>query len=119
VRTLLSVFAGYAIFVISAIVLFRVSGQDPHLEASTQFVIGSTLYGMFFAALAGYIATKLAKGVSPVPAIALCAIIAFLGGITLIMRPAGGPRWSQLATLVFIAPMALAGGLVRLRRAVR
>ena len=117
-RALLSIFAGYAIFVVSAVLLFKVTGEQPDAQASTGFMVGSTLYGMFFAALGGYAATVLARGVSPVPAIALCLLIAVLGGIALIMRP-DGTRWSQIATVLVMAPMALLGGLVRLRRIAR
>jgi RsiW-degrading membrane proteinase PrsW (M82 family) len=115
-RTLFSVFVGYAIFVVSAILLFRIIGQEPHAQASTAFMVGSTLYGMFFAAVGGYVATVIARGVSPMPAIALCLLIAVLGGLALAMRPESTTRWSQIATVLFMAPMALVGGLVRLRR---
>jgi hypothetical protein len=118
-RTLLSVFAGYAIFVAAAVLLFKLIGEQPHAQPSTGFMVGSTLYGMFFAALSGYVATVLARGVSPLPAIALCLLIAVLGGVALIMRPDSATRWSQIATVLFMAPMALIGGLVRLRRVAR
>ena len=117
-RTLLSVLAGYVIFVASAVLLFKLIGE-PHAQPSTGFMVGSTLYGMIFAALSGYVATVLARGVSPVPAIALCLLIAVLGGIALIARPDSAARWSQIATVLFMAPMALLGGLVRLRRVAR
>ena len=118
-RTLLSVFAGYAIFVASAVLLLRLIGEQPHEQAATAFMVGSTVYGMVFAALGGYVATVLARGVSPVPAIALCLLIAVLGGLAMLMRPDSAARWSQIATVLFMAPMALLGGLVRLRRAAR
>ena len=115
-RTLLSVFAGYAIFVASAVLLLRFIGEQPHEQPSTVFMLGSTLYGMLFAALGGYVATVLARGVSPVPAIALCLLIAVLGGLAMMLRPDSATRWSQIATVLFMAPMALVGALLRLRR---
>ena len=115
-RTLLSVFVGYAIFVVSAVLLFRIIRTDPHTQATTAFMIGSTVYGMFFAAVAGYVATVLARGTSPVPALGVFAVIAVLGVIALVAKPEGTTLWSQLATVFFMSPMALVGGLLRLRR---
>ncbi len=117
-RTLISVFAGYAIFVVSAVLLFRLTGAEPHEQATFAFMAGTTLYGMFFAAVAGYVATLLARGTSALPALAVCIIIAVLGGVALLARPDEATRWSQLATVFVMAPMSLVGGLVRLRRVV-
>jgi hypothetical protein len=118
-RALLAVFTGYAIFVASALLLFNLTGEQPHAQASTGFMVGSTMYGMFFAALGGYVATMLARGVSPVPAIALCLLIALLAAVALIGGAETSTRWSQIATVLFMAPMALLGGLLRLRRVAR
>jgi hypothetical protein len=118
-RTLLAVFTGYVLFVATAVLLFNLTGEQPHAQASTGFMVGSTMYRMFFAALGGYVATVLARGVSPVPAIALCLAIAVPAGVALIAAPDTGARWSQIATALFMAPMALLGGLLRLRRVAR
>jgi len=118
-RTLLSVFIGYAIFVVSALVLFRITGAEPQAQVTTAFVIGSTLYGMLFAAVGGYVATVIARGNSPVPALALFAVIAVLGVVALAAKSEGTTQVLKLATVFLMSPMALVGGLVRLRRAAK
>ena len=116
-RTFLSVFVGYAIFVVSALVLFRLTGAVPQAQVTTAFVVLSTVYGMFFAAVGGYVATLIARGTSPVPALALFAVIAVLGVIALVGKSEGTTQVLKLATVFLMAPMALLGGLVRLRQA--
>jgi hypothetical protein len=115
-RTLLSVFVGYAIFVVSALVLFRITGAVPQAQVTTAFVIISTLNGMFFAAVGGYVATAIARGKSPVPALALFGVIAVLGVIALVGKAEGTTQLLKLATVFLMSPMALVGGLLRLRR---
>jgi uncharacterized oligopeptide transporter (OPT) family protein len=115
-RTFLSVFVGYAIFVVSALVLFRITGAVPQAQVSTAFVIISTLNGMFFAGVGGYVATVIARGNSPVPALALFAVIAVLGVIALVGKSEGTTQVLKLATVFLMSPMALLGGLLRLRQ---
>jgi hypothetical protein len=39
VRSVLAVIAGYVVFALSAILLFRLSGRDPHAPAEIGFVL--------------------------------------------------------------------------------
>jgi hypothetical protein len=60
-RSILAVFVGYAIFAGSGVALFQLSGQDPHGEASTPFMVGAVVYGIVFALLGGYISGWIAS----------------------------------------------------------
>ena len=47
-RTVIAVIAGYVIFAASAVLLFNLTGHDPHAVASGQFMMVSIVYGMAF-----------------------------------------------------------------------
>ena len=60
-RKILSVIAGYAIFVITSLGLFKISGQKPHSDPTPVFVIVTAIYGIgssFIAGLAAYIISQ-------------------------------------------------------------
>jgi RsiW-degrading membrane proteinase PrsW (M82 family) len=115
-RSVGAVIVGYLVFAVSAVTLFAVTGRDAHAEAPVWFMVGSTLYGMLFAFVGGYIAARLA-GRSPVGhALAITAIIALGTLVSIFTRPAGGTIWSQLTALFLMAPLATVGGWVASRR---
>ena len=116
-RSVGSVIVGYLVFAVSAVALFAITGRDAHAEAPVWFMVGSTLYGMLFAAVGGgYIAARLAAA-SPVGhALAITVIIALGTLVSIFTRPAGGTIWSQLAALFLMAPSATLGGWVDWRR---
>jgi hypothetical protein len=111
-RTFLAIVAGYAIFALSAVVLFQLTGAEPHSQASITFMVLSTLYGMVFAFLAGYAATRLAARHDRRAGAAVMMLIAAGAVGALIALPKGDSPWSAVATLVFMAPMALVAASV-------
>lgn len=116
-RSIGAVLTGYLVFAVSAVLLFKLAARDPHAAAPLGFIILTTLYGMTFAILAGYVAAWLA-GRRPLDhAIALAALIASGGLISMVLSAEGGARWSQVGAVVLMAPAAILGGLIR-RRAV-
>jgi drug/metabolite transporter (DMT)-like permease len=115
-RTFLSILAGYAIFALSAVALFQISGAEPHKNASPAFMVGTTLYGMFFVFLAGYTATRIARRTDNGAGAIVMVIIAAAALGALIALPDGDSPWSVIATLAFMAPMALVGGIVARRK---
>ena len=119
-RTLLGVVFGYLVFGISAFVLFRVAGVDPHAPAPTAFIVGSIVYGMAFAALGGVIAVAIGRR-GALPSVAVAVIIA-LGALASIVATRGrgvGALWSPVAALVLMAPSAAGAGSWRARRSAR
>jgi len=113
VRSVLAVIAGYLVFAVSAILLFRLSGHDPHAPAETGFVIVTILYGMFFATLAGFLAALLGKRFEMEHALAVASLIAALGAASLLASVKSGAIWTQLAAILIIAPCAMLGGHLR------
>ena len=115
-RSIGSVFLGYLVFALSAFAFFQMSGQAPHAPAPLPVMLGSTLVGVVFALIGGYLAAALA-GRRPAAHGYAVAVILALGAVVSLASTIGhGAIWSQLAALVFMAPSAAAGGWIRARR---
>ncbi len=110
-RRTIAVFVGYMIFAVSAGLLFKLSGHNPHATASLMFMIISTVYGMVFAALGGFVATKLSGSAQ-----AVGALIALGAAASLVMSPSTDAKWSQLSAILFMAPSAVFGGALLVRK---
>lgn len=115
-RSVLGVVVGYVIFALSAVLLFQVSGQNPHGVVSSQFMMLSILSGMLFSALGGWVAEKIAKNPWK-PAIALAVAIAVGAIASILATPNTESRWSQWSAVILMAPSALIGGWLATRRA--
>jgi hypothetical protein len=113
-RSIVAVVAGYALFAVSAAILFPLIGRDPHAPAPPTFVIWTTVYGIVFAAAGGYAAAAIARRRPRVHAAIVGALIAVGAVVSLVAAP-GDARWSQLAALFLMAPAAAAGGMLRPR----
>ncbi len=114
-RRILGVVVGYVIFAASAVLLFRLSGHDPHAQQSVSFMVGSVLYGMVFAALGGYASAALGGGNARVQGGVVGIIIALGATMSMLAGPNAGPMWSRLGALFLMAPSAAVGGILRAR----
>jgi hypothetical protein len=115
-RSIVAVVAGYLIFGISAAVLFGATGVDPHAPASMAFMIGSTIYGMVFAGLGGFVATRIAPSNPHIHAFIVGALIDAGAIISIVAQPGAGEIWSQVAAIAFMSTTAiLVGALVMIR----
>ena len=115
-KSLLAVLIGYLVFGISAVVLFQVAGVDPHQQPGIGFRIGSTVYGVFFAILAGYSAARIAGKNEIKHSVGVACIIALLAGISILAQPRIESHWSQYSALILMAPAATLGGWLRTRQ---
>jgi hypothetical protein len=113
-RDILAIILGYAIFVISAVLLFKLSGVEPHQEPSIGFMIASVAFGMAFSFAGGFVTQLLSKSASLVVNYALAFIIAAFAAFS--MFETSGNHYSQIAAIFVFAPASILGGLVRLRR---
>ena len=113
VKSIAGVVVGYLMFAVSAVLLFQMTGRDPHAEQSMGFVVVTTLYGMAFAAAGGFVAGTIATRKPRQHAAAVALVLAIGASLSMLTQPGAGSRWSQLTALVFMAPAALAGGFVR------
>ncbi len=115
-KSVLAVLIGYAIFGVSAVLLFQLAAVDPHQIPSLGFRIGSIVYGILFAFLAGYAGAHIAGKAEMKHASGVAAIIALLAVISIIAQPGLESHWSQYSALILMAPAAIAGGWFRKRQ---
>jgi len=111
----MAVVAGYLIFAGSAVLLFRLSGVDPHSPAPAGFEAFTIAYGLVFASLGGFVTGKIAGRANLGCGIALALVIALGATVSLIARPGRGALWTQTAALFLFAPASIAGDWVRKR----
>ena len=114
-RSLMAILLGYAVFAVSAVALFAISGQDPHSPARASFMIVSILYGACFGVAAGFVAAWVARKAYFVHAFAVGCIIALGAAASLIARPGEGAFWTQFSAMLLFAPLTLLGGHLRAR----
>jgi hypothetical protein len=112
-RTIAGIIIGYLVFALSAVALFRFTGHQPHTPANLSFEITATLYGMFFAFMAGYWGLAIAGRRDLWAAIFIAVAMAAGATVSLFQL---GFSWSPVAALVFMVPAELAGGYVRMKK---
>jgi len=119
IRSIVAIIVGYFVFAVSAVLLFRLSGVDPHAAVPTWFLLATVLYGCAFSALGGYLAAWIAGRRAFLHAAVLTIVIAAGALASLIARPGKGAIWSQLTALLLMAPSALLGGYFSEQRSLR
>ncbi len=114
IKKILSVIVGYAIFVVGSLLLFQLSGQNAHAEATLNFQLITAVYGTAFSFLSGLVVPLIAKSKN----LTLNYILAFVlaGFATFSFFKAEGSHWTQLMAIVIFAPTSILGGLYYLRR---
>ncbi|MCP9770817.1 hypothetical protein EGI22_23175 [Lacihabitans sp. LS3-19] len=110
----LSVIAGYAVFVIFSVALFRFAGQKPHAEASLYFMILAAICGILYSVLAGFVVNLISKSKSLDMNYFLAAIIAGFAAFS--MSKSEGSHWTQILAILIFAPVSILGGYLRLRK---
>ena len=113
-RTILGVIAGYAIFAVSAVLLFQLTGVDAHADASIGFMIFTIAYGIVFSFLGGVAAYLIARTgtlmVNHILATLMAAFAAFS------WFSSAGNHYTQIAAVFLFAPASLFGGIYYSRR---
>jgi hypothetical protein len=107
-RKILGIIVGYAIFVISSLLLFKVSGQTPHADATIRFMILTAAYGAVFSFISGFVSPFIAKTKDLKLNYVLAIIIA--GFATFSFFKATGNHWTQLLAIFIFAPVSILGG---------
>ena len=115
IRSTIAVLLGYVVFAGSAVILFQVSGHRPHAAASLPFEAGTLVYGIFFAAIGGWLAAWIAARRPIEHGIILAAVIA-IGAIISLLFSDAAATWSQWSALLFMAPAAIGGSYWRSRQ---
>jgi hypothetical protein len=119
VRLLGGILFGYLFFALTAVLIFQLSGRDPHAGADPAFMVGTIGAGMLGALTGGYIGAAIAKRRERVAGVAIAVIIAAAAALSLVAQPGDGARWSQWAALLLMSPAAFLGAFIRARRVSR
>lgn len=114
IRQTLSVIAGYAIFVVTSLAFFKISGQKPHSDPTTLFAILTAIYGTVFSFIAGLVTRLLSKTRNLKINYMLAFIIA--GFATFSLLKSEGNHWTQLLAICIFAPVSISGGIFYNRR---
>ena len=114
-RSVGAVIAGYFVFAVSAVLLFQLSGRDPHADLPFTFKLASTIWGAVFALVGGWLAAHVSVRRPATHAAAVAAVIA-AGALLSLAFDRSGARWSQLAALLAMAPCAWLGGVLAARQ---
>src|SRR5580692_9295210 len=96
-RAILAVVTGYLVFAVSGALLFQLSGQDPHATPGVLFGIVAVVYGIAFAALAGFLAARIALRNKLIASASVGGIIAAGATVSLILSGRQSSTWSQLS----------------------
>jgi hypothetical protein len=110
-RFLFGVITGYLVFAISGALWFQLAGQNPHATPSLLFGIASVLYGIVFAVIAGFVATRTA-GRADLAASMVVGVVIGAGALASLLLDRQHAIWSQVSALLLMAPGAYAGGVV-------
>lgn len=113
IKQILGVVAGYAIFVVSSILLFRISGVKPHSDASGVFMILTFAYGTIFSGISGFFCQLISKTKSLKINYILSVIMA--GFATFSLLKSDGSSWTQLLAIIVFAPVSVLGGYILIK----
>ncbi|RZJ51667.1 MAG: hypothetical protein EOO44_14200 [Flavobacterium sp.] len=113
-RKILSVIVGYMIFVISSLLLFRISGVKPHSETPIPFMLLTLIYGTFFSLISGFV-TQFIAGTKTLKVNYFLFVI-MAGFATFSLFKSSGNSWTQLLAIFVFAPVSIFGGYFLIKR---
>jgi hypothetical protein len=114
-RSIAAVIAGYFVFGVSAVLLFQLSGRDPHDAAPGAFMLATTVWGAVFALVGGWLAAHVAVR-RPATHAAIVAVLIATGALLSILLDRAGAHWTHIAAAVVMAPCAWLGGVLASRQ---
>lgn len=115
IRSVIAIIAGYAVFLISSVLLFRITNRDPRDPAAIAFFLFTLAYGSCFGLLAGQITARIAGCRYLQNATIVAALIALTALIPILVNPRAGSPWTELAAILIVAPCVLLGAYIRSR----
>lgn len=114
IRRIGGIVAGYAIFVVSSLALFKLSGQNPHADPAIAFVIIILIYGAFFSGLSGFTAQLISKTANLKINYMLAFVIAGFAAFSFLKSE--GNHWTQILAIFIFAPASVYGGMIYNKR---
>jgi hypothetical protein len=109
---------GFVVFTGACVMLFYFSGYDPHAGVSRSFQVISIVCGVIFALASGYI-TAMISPASPMRPAIIVALLISVSAILSMLTSGSAEMWSQLATVLLMAPSVVIGARLRRDHSVR
>ena len=106
-RVFSGVVFGYLLFELLWRGVFQVTDTDPHAPASISFELGTVVFGLLFALLAGYIASFIGGRPHFIAAWIAGGLVALTAVAVMIAKVVA---WPQVMQLFFMAPAVVNGG---------
>ena len=110
-RSAVAVLAGVLVFSLASVLLFQISGRPPEVWPGIRFAAFAIVYGAIFAAVGGYVATRLAPRAPMTHAAGVAVALLAAASISYFIQAPGASLWSLIVTIAVSAPAALAGGM--------
>jgi hypothetical protein len=111
IRKILSVVAGYMVFAVSSVLLFNLTSQHPHQDASVAFKCVTIVYGIFFSILSGFVVQLIAVQKNLTLNYILAVLMGLLAALSLLTST--GNHWTQLLAIFIFAPSSIVGGYLK------
>lgn len=113
-RNTIGIIIGYAVFVISAVLLFQLSGIDPHADPTPGIVALTVGYGLIFSFVGGLVAQLISMSGTLTIHYILALVMAGFAAFS--MFKTDGNHYTQLAAICLFAPASILGGIIYLKR---
>jgi hypothetical protein len=110
VRNIAAVVVGYLVFAVSALLLFKLGGIDPHAEAGIGTMLLVVAFGAIFSFVAGFVAKVIAASRTLSINVALAALMFAFAAFSSLQST--GDHYTQFAAMFIFAPVSILGGLV-------
>ena len=109
IRLIVSIIAGYAIFVATSLTFFKLSGHNPHANPTSLFIITTAFCGVVFSFTSGFVTKLIAKTANLKVNYVLAFII--IGFATFSYFKSTGNHWTQIMAIFIFGPVSVLGGL--------
>ena len=109
-RNIAAVIVGYLVFAVSALLLFKLAGIDPHAETGTRIVLLVVVFGAVFSFVAGIVTKAVASSSSLVVNFVLAVLIFAFAAFSALQS--SGNHYTQIAAMFVFAPVSILGGYV-------
>ncbi|HVW96465.1 MAG TPA: hypothetical protein VHA56_10910 [Mucilaginibacter sp.] len=113
-KNILSVIAGYALFAVSSVLLFNLTGQQPHADVPSGFKILTVFYGLFFSIASGFVLQLIARQRKLRLNFILAMLMFALAAVSMVTS--SGSHWTQWFAMLIFAPASILGGYLRIRQ---
>jgi peptidoglycan/LPS O-acetylase OafA/YrhL len=112
-------FLFFFVFAVLGAILLASTGRDidelKDVAETPTFIVVSSIAGLLFSALGGYVSARIARKAEVRNALATGALSVLVGLVLFVGTPASPRSWLDLLSLILIIPFAMIGGYACLR----